>query len=160
MARRRARDTCSPRLPPRSPLPAILSPPRGGSHGDRRWQSVAGVLLPSSSSKPDAEASGVFWQDVLSSSQMTPQELNASPCPCRWCGGTGINNTIHLRHPGGACRACGGAGTLLVWRPPRPCPFCGGTGVDPVPNAAFRSIPCRNCSGTGWIDYLLTTTDE
>ncbi len=86
---------------------------------------------------------------------MSLRDLNLAPVPCRWCGGTGVNNTLHIRHPGGACRVCRGAGSLLVYRPPQPCPRCGGTGVEGAADRFHGCAPCRSCAGTGWQFYLL-----
>jgi DnaJ-class molecular chaperone len=86
---------------------------------------------------------------------MSSGDLNMTAEPCRWCGGTGRNNALHHRHPPGACRACAGAGSILVYLPARPCPQCGGTGVSNTPAPGLGSVPCHDCSGTGWLFFIL-----
>ncbi len=85
---------------------------------------------------------------------MEPHNLNMAAEPCRWCGGTGRSNALHHRHPPGPCRACAGAGSVLVYLPAVACPGCGGTGVHNAPDPAFGSVPCHDCSGTGWSFFI------
>ena len=67
---------------------------------------------------------------------MTQASANQTEESCAICQGTG-------QYSSGQCRACGGAGALLVLAPATKCSFCRGAGKN-------GNDRCWRCSGSGW----------
>ena len=59
---------------------------------------------------------------------------------CAFCNGNGSD-----RYKNEPCRACGGAGKMLVpYDNYVSCAFCNGNGSD-----RYKNEPCRSCRGAG-----------
>ena len=76
---------------------------------------------------------------------MTQPVINYAPEICALCAGRGTDIFGNL------CKACGGAGSLLVAQPAKKCALCKGKGID-----IFGNL-CKVCGGTGWAHVLRET---
>jgi len=67
-----------------------------------------------------------------------------APEICGYCEGQGDDRS-------GACPACNGKRTVLVYQPPLVCPRCNGVGkANPAEQILYSSTVCIVCRGKGW----------